>query len=102
MEASDATRIESWICLQLKGRWPDAECLGHENRDGDYYFSIRSDGRERCLIVPDHAYHTFHTFAASELTEFLENEHWLHRLKAERYLCVQAPGIRPSLVRPQL
>ncbi len=99
MEASDATRIEGWICLQLKGRWPDAECLGHENRDGDYYFSIRSDGGERCLIVPDRAYHTF---AATELAKFLEDEHWLHRLKAERCLRVQTPGIRPSLVRAQL
>ena len=67
MEAADAIRIEGWISLQLEGRWPDAKCLGHENRDGDYHFSIRSDGSERCLIVPARAYHTF---GASELAEF--------------------------------
>ena len=94
---SNATKIESRISLQLKGDWPDAQSLGYEKRAGDYYFPIRSDCGDRCLIVADRAYRTL---AANELTDFLEDEHWLHRLQAERCLRVHLPGPRPTLVRP--
>ena len=93
---SNATKIESWISLQLKFQWPEAQSLGHESRAGDYYFPIRSDCGDLCLIVEDRAYRTL---AANELTDFLEDEHWLHRLQAERCLRVELPGLRPSLVR---
>ena len=94
---SNATKIESWIHVQLKGGWPEAQSLGHESRAGDHYFPIRSDCRDRWLIVGDRA---CRGLTADELTDFLEDEHWLHRLQAERCLRVQLPGLRPSLVRP--
>ena len=97
MDASDATKLESWIDVQLKGGWPDAEALGHENRAGDHYFPIRAECGDRCLIVADRAYRNM---AADELTDFLDDEHWLHRLQAEKCLRVQLPGLRPSLARP--
>ena len=31
---SNATKIESWIYLQLKFQWPEAQSLGHESRGG--------------------------------------------------------------------
>lgn len=97
MDGSDAAGLESWIDVQLKRRWPDAAVLDHEIRSGDYYFPIRSESGDRWLIVADRAYRSM---AARELTDFLDCEHWLHRLQAERCLRVHLPGLGPSLARP--
>ncbi len=97
MESSDVTKIEDWIELQLKESWPDAESSGHENRGGDHYFQIRTDYRDSWLIVGLRAYRGL---AVDELTKFLDEEHWLDRLQAEKCLRVQMPGLWPALVQP--
>ena len=72
MEAMDVRRVEGWIEGQLKERWPDARSLGHENRDGNLYFSVRYDYTDLWLIIGPRARRTL---AADELTELLDEEH---------------------------
>ena len=96
METEDANKIEGWINLQLREEWPDAESSGHEIRSGDH-FPIRTDYRDSWLIVGPRAYRRL---SVDELTKFLDEEHWLARLKAEKCLRVEMPRLRPALVQP--
>ena len=92
----EARRIEDWMTLQVRNVWPYAKSVGHENGDGSLHFSISSGSGYLQLTVDPSA----RALAVHELTKFLHEEHWLHRLQAERCLRVQWSGFRPSLVRP--
>ena len=90
-------QIENWIAMQVRNVWPAAVPERHETPDGGLEFTIRSGSSEWRLRVDPTANRSF---AEQELVHFLDREHWLHRLQAERRLCVQWSGHRPSLVRP--
>ena len=96
MDASDAGIVQSWIGLQLEDEWPGADSAPHEIRAGDYYFPIRFTHRDFWLVVERRAHEGL---TVDELTDFLNEEHWLHRLRSERCLHVQLPGRFPTLVR---
>ena len=64
---------------------------------GDHYFPIRTDYRDSWLIVGPRAYRRL---SVDELTKFLDEEHWLARLKAEKCLRVEMPRLQPVLVQP--
>lgn len=93
----DPTEIRAWIGRELETAWPEAECTGHDEKDGDLHFHIDHAGRLHRLIVPIQRRQRIGT---EEVTQVLRAEHWLHRLPMERCLKVYWRGIRPSLVRP--
>ena len=94
---TDSSEIEAWIELQLKTQWAEAEFRGHENRNGNLYFWMRSDRGDFWLIVGGRVYRTH---GARELMDFLEEESWLDRLVTDRCIRVQRRGGRPTLCRP--
>lgn len=90
-------QVEDWIAMQVRNVWPAAIPERQETPDGGLEFTIRSGSGELRLKVDAT---TNQSFAGQELVHFLDREHWLHRLQAERCLCVRWSGRRPSLVRP--
>jgi len=97
VSATDIEEIEAWLGLQLRSRLPEAEVLGHESRNGNLYFWMRSHLGDLWLILGQRAHRTLDSH---ELKTFLESELWLDKILAERCLRVQVSGLHLALCRP--